>query len=200
MRRLNSFNFTTHEEVSKWYDNKFTEMGGSWYVPAEEIDGLLDRLGDVRDKDTLELGSGDGKLMARVLERGGRITGTDISEVARIMTAKKLDHYHPLDWVVVDWPMEALECPDGIYDFVISYGSMEHSLDIQQTTNEMSRVLKHGGRWLNYAPNEKWIHEDQPLETTMTAAEWQAIYDTAGLTVESITENGDNTIYVGYKV
>jgi ubiquinone/menaquinone biosynthesis C-methylase UbiE len=199
LRRLNSFGFTTHKEVSDWYDNKFTEMGGSWYVPAEEIDGLLNKLGDVRGKDCLELGCGDGKLMARILERDGHVTGTDISEVARTMASDKLSRYPLLNWVVVAWPMEALDCPDGVYDFVITYGSMEHSLDIPQAVKEMARVLKSGGRWLNYAPNELWIHEDQPLETTMTEAEWQVLYDAAGLTVESSERNGDNTIYVGYK-
>lgn len=188
--------------MGDWYDKKFTEMGGSWYVPPDEINGLLDKMGypqDAKYTMLLELGCGDGKLLYEALKRGGTVVGTDISYVARKMADEKLREFSGM-YILDPNPMESLNWEDNSFDYVISYGSMEHALDIQQATNELARVLKSGGRWLNYAPNEEWIHMDQPLETTMTASEWQAIYDTAGLVVESITKNGDNTIYVGTKL
>lgn len=207
MRRLNSLNFTTHGEVSDWYDNKFTEMGGSWHVPAEELDDFLDRLGvwEVNDEKTpwalLELGCGDGKLLERAWLRGGYVCGIDISRIALDYATVRMQKLDPerWRWVITQDPMEKTEFLAGIADFVISYGSLEHSLDIQAAVNEFARILKPGGRWLNYAPNSEWIHEDQPLETTMDPDEWQVIYDKAGLTVESVTKVNDNHIYIGYK-
>lgn len=199
MRKLNTFGFTTHKEVGDWYDNKFTEMGGSWYVPPDEINDLLDRMGYPEDSTgtlLLELGCGDGKLLYEAAKRGGACAGVDISAVARRMS---LERCNDLIVLVFGCPMEDLEWEDGHFDFVISYGSMEHSLDIPKAVSEMARVLKPSGRFLNYAPNEEWIHEDQPLETTMTAEEWTSLLQSSGLVVDSVTKIGDNNIYVGHK-
>lgn len=196
----NDLNFTTHEQVGAWYDNKFTEMGGSWHVPAEEINMLLDKMGypaNSIEVNLLELGCGDGKLLYEAAKRGGWCAGVDVSAVAKAMSDKRCLGL-PVD--VRLSPMEQLPYPAGTFHFVISYGSMEHALDIPAAVKEMSRVLVQGGRWLNLAPNEDYHWEDQPLETTMTADEWQPMYDDAGLTVESITKDGANNLYIGSKL
>jgi SAM-dependent methyltransferase len=207
VKRRNDLGFLTHNQVGKWYDDKFTSMGGSWHVPAEELDHMLDLMGaipvsghDAYGKIVLELGSGDGKLMERILLRGYSVIGVDVSAVARRMTRDRLfPHWADNYWLVFNDPMERLRLAPDSVDFVISYGSMEHALSIPAAVFAMSKVLKGGGRFLNYAPNERWLHDDQPLETTAADFEWVAMFTSAGLLVDLVGEVNDNTIYVGHK-
>lgn len=168
-------------------------------MPPDELNDLLDRMGypqDATGTTLLELGCGDGKLLFEASKRGGQCIGIDISPVALAMTEERCSG---LPVWVYNSPMEKLKFTESCFNFVISYGSMEHSLNIAEAVSEKARVLKPGGRFLNYAPNEEWVHEDQPLETTMTAEEWLALYTEVGLVVESVTKINDNNIYVGYK-
>ncbi len=226
MKTRNDLNFQSAEEVGAWYDTKFREMGGSWHVPDSELDEMLDLLGatyasahmgeDGWETNLLELGCGDGKLMARAFSRGLNVFGVDVSWEALDLSNETMeraektywllhtDEDNPVCWLpswsVYQKPMENLDTfPKSWFDFVISYGSLEHSLDIPAACREMARVLKPGGRYLNYAPNELWVHTDQPLETTATAEEWTRMLTDAGLTVDQVIQRGDNTIYIGRK-
>lgn len=220
MKRRDDQRFTDHAAVALWYDQKFTEMGGSWHVPDEELNEMLDLLGcesylapEILHRPTLlDLGCGDGKLMLQAHIRGLDVIGIDISPVARDMAAARM-RVHAADsdeicernhaaWDVLGYPMEDMAdegtgIPDSTFDFVISYGSIEHAISIPDAIREFTRVLKHGGRYLLYAPNEDWHHDDQPLETTATANEWMALLEDAGLQIATITRRGDNNIIVG---
>ena len=99
----------------------------------------------------------------------------------------------------LDYPMESLADPIGRFDFAISLGSMEHALNIPAAVREMARILKPGGRYLLYVPNEEWVHEDQPLETTATGDEWVELLIGAGLGVDSVGKIRDNNRIVGRK-
>lgn len=228
MKRRNDLGFTTHDEVGAWYTNKFQEMGGSWHVPDEELDELLDLLGVTYNNkltylgSVLELGCGDGKLLARIRERGRNAVGIDVSEEAQRLTLVRMhrldcanqgthdDEEHqeycvPFEgdsgacWEFHLVPMESTGFASNRFEWAISYGSMEHALDIAAACRELYRVLKPGGRFCNYAPNELWEHFDQPLETTATEAEWIQWCTGAGLVIDQTTRRGDNTIYIGHK-
>lgn len=209
-KRRNDGSFTTHGEVAAWYDAKYVAMSGGWHTPVEELDAHLDALGvrmglsPVDHITLIDLGSGDGQLIVRALRRGVHCTGIDISAVGREMTARRIDAADDelpqgLTAALLGVPMERTGLPAASFDFAISLGSMEHCLDIRAAVHEMSRLLKAYGRWLLYVPNELWVHEDQPLETTAPSSWWVELLKGAGLVVVKDERMNDNNRITGYK-
>lgn len=210
-RRRNAQGFTTHLQVAEWYDNKYVEMSGGWHTPIEELDAHLDALGLPSDAwgmymSLVDLGSGDGQLLMRALRRGASCTGIEISKVGRRMTLGRYDKEFPVEKgrpfpfiSLYGSPMESTGCPTNWFDYAISLGSMEHALDIPAAVTEMATILKHGGRWLLYVPNEEWVHEDQALETTAPSSWWIGLLTEAGLEIESDEKIRDNNRIVGWK-
>lgn len=215
-KRRNAQNFTQHEEVGGWYDAKYTEMGGGWHTPPEELDAHLDALGLPEEADgrsIIDLGFGDGQLLVRAVRRGASCYGVDLSHVGRQMARKRyVDTLEALvsedalsrgvgwrTFVLRNAAMEETFFEDNAFDFAISLGSMEHALDIPAAVTEMARILKPHGRFLLYVPNEEWIHEDQPLETTAPSSWWVKLCRGAGLWVNVDEKIRDNNRITGWK-
>jgi ubiquinone/menaquinone biosynthesis C-methylase UbiE len=211
MRRRNDQGFTDHAQVAQWYDDKYTEMGGGWVTPVEELDRHIDDLlygtGSTPplpgDMEVVDLGCGDGQFLVRLLSRYPEAfgVGVDVSYVARrLAESRAMEARVWSRMYITSAPIERMDLVESeSCDAAISLGSMEHCLDIPKAVQELVRVLKPGGRWLIYAPNEKWVHEDQPLETTMSAEEWLELFYHAGLLVEHWEERNDNNVYFGNK-
>lgn len=228
MKRRNALGFSKHKEVADWYDNKFIEMGGCWHTPVDELNEHLDKMGYPKNaKNTLliDIGCGDGQLLAQALKRGGYCAGIDISDVGVTMSAQRCaevtkstiwradgpDGIYCINgkrFTIYKAPMERLVDDDengfGLWrgstaDFCISLGSMEHALDVKQAVTEMSRVLKTGGQWLLYVPTLDWIHEDQPLETIADPKDWVELCKSVNLITDSVTVINDNARIVGHR-
>jgi len=207
-RRRNAQGFTTHQEVGSWYDAKYTEMGGGWHTPPEEIDAHLDALGVPQQGAGLrlvDLGFGDGQLLARAVRRGLTCYGVDLSEVGRKMASDRIwnelrnDPGLTRNYQLYCESMECTGFADAGFDFAISLGSMEHALDIPAAVREMARILKPRGKFLLYVPNEEWIHEDQPLETTAPSSWWISLLESNELMVDTDRKMNDNNRITGWK-
>lgn len=207
IRRRNAQGFSTPAEVGDWYDKKYTEMSGGWHTPPEEIDAHLDALGlpqDARGLSIIDLGFGDGQLLIRAAMRKADCYGVDLSNVgrefAKLAYAKLvLDIGQVGTFDLHHARMEDTKFAGNAFDFAISLGSMEHALDIPAAVGEMARILKPGGKFLLYVPNEEWIHEDQPLETTAPSSWWIFLLNAHGLVVEGDTKMNDNNRITGFK-
>lgn len=113
---------------------------GVWRVPEAE----LQLLGEVRDRDVLELGCGAAQWSIALAEAGARPVGLDISE-------KQLEHASTLMQVAgVDFPLvhasaEAVPLPDSSFDIVFcDYGAMTFC-DPYVTVPEVARLLRPKG-------------------------------------------------------
>ena len=203
MQRRNDQEFSSVTEVADWYDAKYTEMGDGWFTPDTEIDAHLDSMGypsDATSTTLIDLGAGAGHALAVSARRNGFCCGSEISKVGRTIGMKRIRKAGFLNGcVMIPDPMEHIPYDDCFFDFAMSLGSMEHVLSIPVALTEMHRILKHGGRFLIYAPNELWLHYDQPLETTATEDEWLEWLGAAGLVVEKTIRNNDNNSYIGRK-
>lgn len=111
---------------------------GLWRVPERD----LNVLGDVRRKDTLELGSGAASWSYALADRGARPVALDNS-FNQLLGALKAQGKRRIALVQADG--ELLPFRDGCFDIVFSdYGAMSFA-DPLVTVPGVARVLKPGG-------------------------------------------------------
>jgi SAM-dependent methyltransferase len=113
---------------------------GVWQIPEAE----LRVLGDVRDREILELGCGAAQWSIALAQAGARPVGLDLSE-------RQLDHARTLmAAAAVDFPLvhasaERVPLPDASFDIVFcDHGAMTFA-DPYRTVPEAARLLRPGG-------------------------------------------------------
>jgi SAM-dependent methyltransferase len=117
------------------------ESWGVWRIPDTQVGAI----GDVNERDVLELGCGAAQWSAALARRGARVTGIDVS-------AAQLDlaHAHLRDReasaALVQGSAEELPFADGRFDLVMcDHGALSFA-DPRAAIPEVSRVLRPGGR------------------------------------------------------
>jgi SAM-dependent methyltransferase len=100
----------------------------------------------------LEIGSGKGRLLRHLLQRGCDIRGVE-ADTSSIAASRGL--YGELPLSAVD--TVALPETDGSLDIVLSFDVLEHIPDTDGHLREVRRVLKPGGWYLLQTPN-KWTN------------------------------------------
>ncbi|MBN2385868.1 MAG: methyltransferase domain-containing protein [Anaerolineales bacterium] len=100
----------------------------------------------------LENGCGVGMYVRHLQPFGGQVFGLEF-DFERVREA----HVHaPL---VVNAAGEALPCPPGIFDLILSHEVLEHVQDDHRAVAEMVRVLRPGGRLVLFVPNRGYPFE-----------------------------------------
>lgn len=99
----------------------------------------------------LEYGCGTGGHSLEIAQRGGLVTGIDISAVGIAMAAEKAKKLGlaNAEYRVMD--AENLEFADGTFDVVIGEGILHH-LRLERSYQEIARVLAPGGRAIFMEP------------------------------------------------
>jgi SAM-dependent methyltransferase len=140
------------------YDKFFEEYDRFRYHNERHLPACIDAL-DVAGRDVLEIGLGEGCDSERLIRRGARWSGVDLTaeSVARVrtrLTLRELPYRELRQGSVLDLPF-----PDSNFDMVFSHGVLHHVPDVKQADREIRRVLRPGGeliimvyaRWsLNY--------------------------------------------------
>jgi SAM-dependent methyltransferase len=99
----------------------------------------------------LEVGCGPGGHGIALAERGGIVTGIDISNTAVELASRKAAEYPQLS---IDYRLgnvEALDFDDGTFDIVCGTGIVHH-VNVDRFSSEVRRVLKQGGSAVFYEP------------------------------------------------
>lgn len=112
----------------------------------------------------LDLGSGPGFLVDRLLNRGARVHAADVSERSIARLEKRLAGRE--GWLgarLLDGP--SIPWPNGTFDLVCCLETIEHLTDVEcaQTLAEARRVLKPSGKLLVTTPNEERLEENLTL-------------------------------------
>lgn len=123
---------------------------------------LLLRAASERPATTMvDLGCGDGTMIAGLVERGllpGRVVAVDLAP-ERVRTAEALA---PEVTGIVSDATAVAELPDGCADAVISSQVIEHLPDDRALMHEIARLLRPGGWWyvgsVLRGPRAWWIY------------------------------------------
>ncbi|MCU0610714.1 MAG: class I SAM-dependent methyltransferase, partial [Candidatus Eisenbacteria bacterium] len=119
-----------------------TPRWGIWNVPEPDL-GMLPE--DLAGQDAVELGCGTAYVSAWMARRGARVVGIDISH-AQLVTARRLQRQHGLEFPLIHGNAEAVPYPDASFDFAISeYGACLWA-DPQRWVPEAARLLRPRGR------------------------------------------------------
>lgn len=138
------------EHIRPWMNPyKFPEL-----MPRIEAEAAL-----LRDRHLLEIGCGMGFDSAEFLERGVRVTATDLTPAAVEFARSHFDArgLEPED-VRVENVMN-LGFADGSFDAVWANGVIHHTGDCPRAISEIRRVLKPGGRAIisNFYRKPSWM-------------------------------------------
>jgi SAM-dependent methyltransferase len=111
-----------------------------------------------RDKDVLDVASGEGYGTALLAQVARRAVGVEIASEA-VDHASEAYRTNNLSFVVGD--ARSLPCPDAAFDVVTSFETIEHFSEQQRFLSEIRRVLRPGGLLIistpdrdNYSPSE----------------------------------------------
>ena len=108
--------------------------------------GIADFLGDLRDREVLELGSGMGEMTTLLARSGARVTAVDISP-GSVAMARRRARLHGVDEAIdfVVGPGEQLPLPAERFDVAVGKAVLHH-LQVGRAGPELHRVLRPGGR------------------------------------------------------
>jgi SAM-dependent methyltransferase len=130
-----------------------TDAGPTQFGNLEANTRFLDATGLLRPGvEILEIGSGTGTLLHRLLGRGLHVQGVDVNP-ALLEDARRW--YGDLPVRVVQGA--ALPFPDASFDVVMSFDVFEHIPDTDAHLEEVRRVLRPGGSYVLQTPN-KWTN------------------------------------------
>jgi SAM-dependent methyltransferase len=181
---------------------------GVWQLPESE----LEVLGDVREKDVLELGCGAAQWSIALHAMGARVTGLDNSS-AQLEHARALMAQAGADFPLVHSSAEATPLADASFDVIFcDHGGMAFA-DPQRTIPEAARLLRPGGLLafsmntpildLAWAPGEEHPSErlasdywdlrtveepGEPVAFQLPYGTWVRLFRESGFVIEDLIE------------
>jgi len=129
-------------------------------------------LGDVADRDVLEVGSGAGQCSRWVRTQGGRAVGLDLSH-RQLQHSRRIDEESGVVVPSVRGTATALPFGDASFDAVFcSFGALQFVSEIDVAVAETARVLRPGGRYaFSITHPTRWMFPDDPGEAGLVASQ-----------------------------
>lgn len=112
---------------------------------------ILERMGDLRGKQLLDIGSGLGESSVYFALQGAHVTMTDVS-TGMMQAAGRLARRYGVEVVGIVSSAEDLKVPAETYDFVYIANTIHHVRDRDALFQKIHRALKPGGRFFSYDP------------------------------------------------
>ncbi len=129
-------------------------------------------LGDVHDKDVLEVGSGAGQCSRWVRAQGGRAVGIDLS-FRQLQHSRRIDDDTGIAVPSAQGTATHLPFADNSFDIVFSsFGALQFVSDLDRAVAETARVLRPGGRFaFSITHPIRWSFPDDPSEAGLVASQ-----------------------------
>jgi SAM-dependent methyltransferase len=138
------------EIYHNYYDGQSTAIGGEerfTWVSTVLLKGIA-------DKDILDVGCGEGSLLAMLRGKGNRVYGLEASDSGREASAQK-----GINCQSTDISRDVFPFNDNMFDVVTCLEVLEHVENPYHALVEMKRVLRDGGMLVVSIPNPKSLHE-----------------------------------------
>jgi len=137
-----------YKEYSKEFFNEIDKrffLNSMDYLPFKKIpfDPLID-FENLKTKDVLEIGVGNGSHASLFAQHSKSFTGIDLTEYAIKSTSTQFKEFG-LPGTIKRMDAENLEFKNESFDFVWSWGVIHHSSNTRKILEEIYRVLKPGG-------------------------------------------------------
>ena len=137
-----------YKEYSKEFFNEIDKrffLNSKDFLPFKKIpfDPLID-FENLKTKDVLEIGVGNGSHASLLAQHSKSFTGIDLTEYAVKSTSTRFKEFG-LPGTIKRMDAEALEFENESFDFVWSWGVIHHSSNTRKILEEINRVLKPGG-------------------------------------------------------
>ena len=171
-RRANGPDWDRYADEYQATHGEFLGDAGFVWGPeglTEEVAGIL---GDVADRDALEVGSGAGQCSRWICQRGGRAFGLDLS-FRQLQHSRRLDEETGTAVPSVLGTATHLPFADASFDIVFSsFGALQFISEIDVAVAETARVLRPGGRFaFSITHPTRWMFPDDPGEGGLVASQ-----------------------------
>lgn len=115
----------------------------------------------VRDKIVLDIACGEGYGANLLAVHAKSVTGID-RDVITIARAKS--KYIRYNLQFEEGLVENIPAPSGGFDVVVSFETLEHTIDQEKMLQEIKRVLKPGGLLIISTPNKKYYSDAETFD------------------------------------
>jgi ubiquinone/menaquinone biosynthesis C-methylase UbiE len=171
-RRANGPDWDRYADEYQSTHGEFLGDAGFVWGPEGFTEAEAGILGDVADRDVLEVGSGAGQCSRWVRGRGGRTYGLDLS-FRQLQHSRRLDQDTGIAVPSVLGTATRLPFADDSFDVVFSsFGALQFVSDIADAVAETARVLRPGGRYaFSITHPTRWMFPDDPGEAGLVASQ-----------------------------
>lgn len=166
-------------EMTRWWANKRARE-------RQYVLSLLEKYSDNKIKNFLEVGCGEGYVLAEAAKRGWKVHGIDVYD-NRIDAARRED----ISFSIGD--IFTVRYPDNHFDCIYMDSVLEHVPDPAAYLKELNRIIKKGGILYFAVPNEDGLVYDlknllsgQPGKKTATFTPFLHPYHINGFTKKSL--------------
>jgi SAM-dependent methyltransferase len=171
-RRANGPDWDAYaDEYQSTHGEFLGDVGFVWGPEGctEEEFGLL---GEVADKDVLEVGCGASQCSRWLTTRGARAVGLDLS-LRQLQHSQRIDQATGVVVPVVAGTATQLPFADSSFDVVFSsFGALQFVSDIDVAVAEAARVLRPSGRFaFSITHPTRWMFPDDPTEAGLVASQ-----------------------------
>jgi len=154
------------------------------YLNSFEQGKIFELLGEIKNKEVLDIGAGTGRLTNILVQKGAKITALDISEEM----LKVLHRKNSLVKTIIG-DAENLPFKDKNFDLVVSTFLIVHLKDLSKFFNGVYRVLKNDGLFLLTNINQK---EPPKVDTRAGSIKIESYYHRPEEVREVLTETAFN--------
>ncbi len=171
-RRANGPDWDRYADEYQATHGEFLGDTGFVWGPEGVTEAEAGVLGELADRDVLEVGSGAGQCSRWVRAQSGRAIGLDLSP-RQLQHSRRLDDATGVTVPCVVGTATELPFADAAFDVVFSsFGALQFVADIEVCVAETARVLRPGGRFaFSITHPTRWMFPDDPGEPGLTASQ-----------------------------